>query len=1263
MMFQIGMSELIVALHRNLPENGNSQGEVQPGMSARAAFRGSTQSANTGMLHAPNGDDRRPTAGAPTRILLLALLLLPHLTAAIIIGPGEIPTATAGKPFSFVMTATGGMAPYSFSIVDGSLPPGISLSGNIISGTAPITIYGVYWIEVEARDGSGNVGWIDYFFRLFPAEITLSTTSLATGRVGARYSMTLQANGGIGPLFFVKESGDLPPGLTMTNKVIQGTPTTVGTYHFVIRVSDYFKRTGTFPVSITVTSGATALGVEPSSVPSGEANVAYVPLAFTGVGGAGNYSLVLKGNLPAGMSFTNNTLMGTPAATSGGSYPFTLEVRDGTGGLASQAYTLVIGGLTVEPSTLSSGAIGVPYGPVSFTGQGGTGTYTFSLSGSLPAGLVLENGILSGTPAEGPGSYNFSIVVHDGAGGSGTVSLSLTIAAGPDGGGGGAPVLPLSLSIPWRLGAVDETLRVPLRVSGGAPPFTYSVSAGTIPPGCALSSDGVISGIPSLPGSFTFTVTVRDSAGNTASSTAIIPINGPLTMVTASLPTLIPRIPYWARLTAAGGVPPHTWMITLGVLPAGLTLNWLTGVISGTTSETSGSYRFDVQVSDGGGATAAGSFIMAPDNTPLSIDSGRTLPPAGHQRPYKYALSGSGAPPLTWMLESGALPPGLVLSAGGEITGVPTASGVFTFSVRVMDAGMRTLSQEFTLTVNQPLRIMTAFPLPDALLGTVSLAFAAEGGVPPYSWSVSGGSLPPGFKLSSGGLLSGSTKANGAFHFEISVTDSNDALTRVPFSIRVAPVLAVESATLPGGFSDAFYSAVVSASGGTPPYRWSAKGLPPEFSLDPISGMVSGTSPEGKKIEFTVTVTDQVGSTATQGLSISIETGPLSLQTKSLPDATLGAPYSSQLAAKGGIKPYTWSIVLGGLPAGLRLAQNGTFSGTPAEPGRLSFTVVVVDAEGNSRRGEVTLQIWADKFKWEPGSLPDATLGAPYSFQFVASGGTKPYGWSVTGGAVPAGLHFSPEGVLSGIAAQAGIFGFSVTVVDAASNRLDGQVEMRVLGGSAEILTLPARVPPVSQIPVRLMLDQSVQPPVGATLELSFAGQNGCDDPAVQFSTGGRTAEIDPAAGGHAAMSIQTGSTAGTLTVQVRSRDRVDVSPHAPVVSRIEAAPPVIWGVDALRRSDGIEMVVTGYSTTREVSAATLHFEGPTSEGMQLGLVRLPVAAEFRSWFDSPLSGGFGGQFRWRRFFPASDPGAISRVSVGLESSAGRSVTFVADVR
>lgn len=189
---------------------------------------------------------------------------------------------------------------------------------------------------------------------------------------------------------------------------------------------------------------------------------------------------------------------------------------------------------------------------------------------------------------------------------------------------------------------------------------------------------------------------IRKITGVTATPPFLFNPPSGLTVTTKGLPHGDIGVPYFQTLSAAGGAQPYNWALTSGSLPTGLNLS-NTGQIAGTPT-TSGPFNCVVQVTDSVGAFAFQSLTIT-INAPLTIST-TSLPDTAVGLAYNQSLTATGgAGAYIWSFVSGVLPPGITLSSPGVLSGTPTTTGTFTFTVKVTDLGGKSASANFTVNV------------------------------------------------------------------------------------------------------------------------------------------------------------------------------------------------------------------------------------------------------------------------------------------------------------------------------------------------------------------------------------------------------------------------------------------------------------------------------------------------------------------------------------------------------------------------------------
>ena len=584
------------------------------------------------------------------------------------------------------------------------------------------------------------------------------------------------------------------------------------------------------------------------------------------------------------------------------------------------------------PAVLPSGTVGQGYSQPFFAG----GTAPFSIkpvTGTVPPGLTVQSfgNALFGAPNT-PGLFTFVPTITDFWGNAIQPSIAIQI---------NALIPPLAIgTTALPPGVVGNTYAFTLIATGGVPLYSWSVTG--LPPGLSVNAQtGVIAGTPSSFGSFVVKATVTDSLGATASAQFALNVSPPpLQIVTPStLPAGVVGVAYVATFGASGS-DSVTFALAGGAVPDGLAFT-SNGFLAGTPA-VPGQFSFTVSVIDQNRNTASKAFTLLIQPAPLTL-SGTAPPTAALGSPLSISVTAAGGvPPYRYSI-GGSLPPGTSFT-NGVISGTPTVQGNYSFRITVSDSAGTVAGKDFSITVVPPDLALPGSALPDAQVGvSYSARVAATGGIPPIAYSGSG--LPDGLSLSTAGAISGTPVADGKFSFSVTATDSAGVKVTGSFSITIAPAkLVVSSTGLPDGAVSAAYSNGLNATGGVKPYTWTATGLPDGLSVA-ASGAVSGTPKTAGKFDVGVTVKDAAGSSASATLSVTIAPA-LAITSTSAPNGTVGIAYSANLAAAGGVGPFTFSA--SGLPAGLSISAGGALSGIPATPGTVSVQVTVKDSTGAS---------------------------------------------------------------------------------------------------------------------------------------------------------------------------------------------------------------------------------------------------------------------------------------------------------------------------
>ncbi|HGM5883222.1 TPA: beta strand repeat-containing protein, partial [Stenotrophomonas maltophilia] len=872
-------------------------------------------------------------------------------------------TAVIGNAFSLALNGSGGVAPYTYAVESGALPPGITFNGvDTFSGT-PSGPAQAYPLTLRITDNSAGAA---PYYELKSFTLTVSNAPTVSINVSPSsvaedsgtplvYTVTRSASQPTAMLVNLTLSGTAASGTDYTGAVSSVTipaNATSATFNIVPVADTQVESDET--VIFTVAAGAGYTVGAPASATGTIVNddfpVATVSVSPATVNENGGVPLVYTISLDrpnpvplsiaftlggTGASGTDYTAVSSPLVIGAGATSATVSIAPIPDAIPEPDKTVVLtlapgAGYQIGAPASATGTLrdddlpGLSINDVSANeGDSGTTGFTFTVSLNAPApagGVSFDIATANGTATAGSDYVARSLVAQTIPAGSQTYSFVVQVNGD-------------------TLHELNEDFFVNVTNVSGAT-LTDGQGRGTI-----INDDAA----PSLS-----IADINVTEGNSGTTPAVL-------TVTLSAASALPvQVQYaTANVTA---VAPTDYTAASGTLsfPPGTTTQTITVLVNGDTT-VEPDETFQVNLSNPVNASVAdGSAVVTivSDDAPVVVGP-TVLPTAKAGVAYSQTFSATGGTGSYTYALSGTLPTGLTFNTStGTLSGTPTQAGTFSFSVSATDSSptpnMGTAF--YGLIVSGPTLALPGAALPAAVRGQPfsSNRGPVSGGNAPYTFSVTG-VLPTGLAISPNGVISGTPTAVGTFNFTVVARDSTSG-TGAPFdvtenlTITVAESLPLAgNSTLSVGFNAPAANVALILSGGpatsltlaaAPTHGTALVTGPTTISYQPATGYAGSDS-------FSYTATGPGGTSTPATVTVTVADPTITIGASGGFTAVAGMPYSQTFTWSGGSAPFS-GYQVSNLPAGLSVtattANSATVSGTPTASGTFNINASARDS-------------------------------------------------------------------------------------------------------------------------------------------------------------------------------------------------------------------------------------------------------------------------------------------------------------------------------
>ncbi len=711
--------------------------------------------------------------------------------------------------------------------------------------------------------------------------------------------------------------------------------------------------------------------------------------------GTVSYEL-FDGELPPGLSINSSSgaLTGTP--TTSGSYTFRIRAQATEDGQTTNDYT---DELTVTVGSVVSGGAGLEDKTL-WLGDAVSDRAIFSgfptptvtkVSGDLPPGIsVSANGTVSGSPTTS-GTYTFALRGYNFVNSISTASYTYTVQAAP------TFTDDDNYTTTTLFGAQVNLTPTVLGSS-----VTYSVASGDLPGGLSLnSSTGTISGRTTESGVFTYRVRATNQSGNDLSATSTITVRRAPSFTSSNVSNRLNKGAAYSYDFEAAGYPIPTYSVISGSLPNGMTLNSQTGRLSGTPTA-GGVFNFTVRASNQLDDADVAKTITV-NAAPRALETG-LLQEILSGTAYTDGISYESYPAPVYSISEGALPIGLLLgSSDGAITGIPTVGGVYNFRLKVVSGESEAVTDNYTVTINQPPTKFDEKVLEKTELGKTYADAVIATGYPLPAYRVSSGSLPTGLKLNAAtGAITGTTSGTGIFDFTVEASNTvGTLLLPLKIEVQAPPITVSGDFPISLGVGDTVAAKFVATGFPTPTYRITYGSLPDGLSLDETTGAVTGITTNGGKYTFVIGATNELATTNFKPITVDV----IGVKSEIGVSAQIGDEITGKTVAiaSQGLKPLIdYEVILRSTPQTLASGKTTSIGAVEEqakippglEPGWHSITLTSTNPDGTLFEKAVYFQVTETLLLEEISEVPpteaqkiDALVNDP---EFYARMGIDP---------------------------------------------------------------------------------------------------------------------------------------------------------------------------------------------------------------------------------------------------------------------------------